>query len=39
VRLIAERTRTAGPPEPQPETVRARRSGASFAKRLRSQPA
>jgi excisionase family DNA binding protein len=39
VRLIAERTRTAGPPEPQPDTVRPRRSGVSFAKRLRSQPA
>jgi excisionase family DNA binding protein len=39
VRLIAERTRTARSPEPQPDTVRARRSGVSFAKRLRSQPA
>jgi len=39
VRLIAERTRTAGPPEPQPDTIRAGRSGVSFAKRLRSQPA
>jgi excisionase family DNA binding protein len=39
VRLIAERTRTARPHEPQPDTVRARRSGVSFAKRLRSQPA
>jgi len=39
VRLIADRTRTARSPEPQPDTVRARPSGVSFAKRLRSQPA
>ena len=35
VRLIAERTRTARAPEPQPDTVHARPSGVSFAKRLR----
>jgi len=39
VRLIAERTRTARSPEPQPDALRARPSGVSFAKRLRSQPA
>lgn len=39
VRLIAERTRTASPPESQSNSVRARPSGVSFAKRLRSQPA
>jgi excisionase family DNA binding protein len=39
VRLIAERTRTARSPEPQPDTLRARPSGVSFAKRLRSQTA
>jgi excisionase family DNA binding protein len=39
VRLIAERTRTVRPPEPQSDTLRARPSGVSFAKRLRSQPA
>lgn len=39
VRLIAERTRTARAPEPQPDTLRARPSGVSFAKRLRSQTA
>ena len=39
VRLIAERTRTVRSPEPQPDTLRARPSAVSFAKRLRSQPA
>jgi excisionase family DNA binding protein len=39
VRLIAERTRTARPPEPHSDTLRARQSGVSFTKRLRSQPA
>jgi excisionase family DNA binding protein len=39
VRLIADRTRTARTPEPRSDTVRARPSGVSFAKRLRSQPA
>ena len=39
VRLIAERTRTARSPEAQPDTLRARPSGVSFAKRLRSNPA
>jgi hypothetical protein len=39
VRLIAERTGTVRPPESQSDTVRARPSGVSFAKRLRSQPA
>ncbi|HEU0248174.1 MAG TPA: helix-turn-helix domain-containing protein [Gaiellaceae bacterium] len=39
VRLIAERTRTARSPEPEPDALRARPAGVSFAKRLRSQPA
>jgi excisionase family DNA binding protein len=39
VRLIAERTRIAQPSEPPPDTLRARPTGVSFAKRLRSQPA
>jgi excisionase family DNA binding protein len=39
VRLIAERTRIAQPSGPPADTLRARPTGVSFAKRLRSQPA
>lgn len=39
VRFIAERTRIARSPEPEQETLRARTSGVSFARRLRSRPA
>lgn len=39
VRLIAERTRIVQPSEQPTDTLRARPTGVSFAKRLRSQPA
>lgn len=39
VRFIAERTRTVRSTEPQQDSLRARPSGVSFARRLRSKPA